>query len=90
MHGTYLAVLDRFEGEYAVLVVEEGGKDVDEYLVDTGEIPDEECHEDAVFEIQIEDDELVDIEYLAEETDARQKRAQNRFDRLSKRLGDDP
>ncbi|GGL41521.1 DUF3006 domain-containing protein (plasmid) [Halarchaeum sp. CBA1220] len=89
MDGTSIGVLDRFEGDYAVLVVQEGGQDVGDYLVEAADIPPEERHEDAVFEVRIENNEISDLDYLAEETAERETDSQARFDRLSNRLGDD-
>jgi len=89
MDGKYIAVLDRFEEEYAVLVVQEGDEDVGDYLVEAETIPEDERHEDAVFEVRLEDDEINELDYLAEETAERKEQAQERFDRLSRRLGED-
>jgi hypothetical protein len=87
--GTYLAVLDRFEGETGVLVLQEDDTDIADVAVEREELPQAGWHVDAVFEVTIVDDTLTDVVYLAEETESRQERAQSRFDRLSRRPPED-
>lgn len=83
--GTYTAVLDRFEGDQAVLVLEQDGRDVADYPVPTERLPEVGRQQDAVFDVAIEDGNLVDITYNPGETESRRESAQQRFDRLSKR-----
>ena len=90
MSGTHTAVLDRFErtdggDELAVLLVEADGEVVDELHVDRELLPAAGRHENAVFEVTTDDDELTEIAYRPEETEERQEAAQSRFDRLSRR-----
>ncbi|WP_232702481.1 DUF3006 domain-containing protein [Halobacterium wangiae] len=90
MTDTYTAVLDRFEAtedgeELAVLLVEAEGDVVDEVVVDRERLPAEGRHENAVFAVTVDDDELAEIVYRPDETEARTEAAQSRFDRLSRR-----
>lgn len=92
--GTYTAVLDRMEAgsdntTLAVLLLEEAGEVVDDYVVAQDVLPEEARHEDAVLDVTIVDAELVAAEYLEEETAEREEAAEDRFDRLSNRLGDE-
>jgi hypothetical protein len=95
LDGTYVAVLDRFEEvktavegyeEMAILLVEDGDGIVDERLIDRAELPSDGRHQDAVFEVRFEEDELVELVYDSKMTEERSQAAQDRFDRLSKRL----
>ena len=83
--GRYAAVLDRFEGESAVLLVEANGETVDELVVPTRLLPSAGRHENAVFAVTASDD-RTELAYDAEETERRAEGAQNRFDRLSRSL----
>lgn len=83
--GTYTAVLDRFEDEQAVLVLEQDGVDIADYPVPRAQLPKAGRQQDAVFEVVIEDGDLLDITYDPTETESRRESAQSRFDRLSKR-----
>lgn len=88
MDGTYTAVVDRIvDGETAVLLIEDGDDVVDQFDLDGEELPDE-VGEGAVLTVEINDGEIISIEYLKNETESRQQGAQDRFDRLSERLSD--
>jgi hypothetical protein len=95
LDGTYVAVLDRFEEvetadgayeEVAVLLVEDDEQIVAERLLGRSELPSDGRHQDAVFELRFEDDELVEMVYDSATTEERSQAAQDRFDRLSRRL----
>ncbi|WP_430505908.1 DUF3006 domain-containing protein [Haloparvum sp. PAK95] len=89
--GTYTAVLDRFESEQAVLVLERDGEDVAEIAVDRERLPAPGRHQDAVYELAVDDGDVVDLDYDPDATSERTERAQDRFDRLSERPpGRDP
>lgn len=89
MNERELAVLDRVvDGETAVLLVEEDGEVVDEYTVPADSLPEAERLEGSVFEVVFEEGELREAVLRPEETESRRQAAQERFDRLSKRLGD--
>lgn len=88
--GTYTAVLDRFEGEYAILQLEADGEAVDQVMVERSDLPEVGRHQDAVFTVEVSDTELVAVAYEPETTDDRREAAGERFDRLSQRLDDDP
>jgi hypothetical protein len=81
----YTAVVDRIEDGLAILQLERGGEVVDSLVVEEGELPPDGRHQDAVLTVVVDDGALVDAEYRPEETTERRKKAQSRFDRLSRR-----
>ncbi|WP_424016221.1 DUF3006 domain-containing protein (plasmid) [Halorientalis pallida] len=83
--GTYTAAVDRFEDDLAVLLVEDENDPIGELVVDEDELPTDGQHVDAVITVAVEDGELVEARYQAQETEARSEAAQSRFDRLSER-----
>lgn len=87
----YTAVLDRFEEDRAVLLLERGDELVDEVVVPESMLPAAGRHQDAVFGVYLTDEESTEFRYDPERTASRSDRAQSRFDRLSRRLsaGDD-
>lgn len=87
MNGTYTAVVDRIvDGETAVVLIEDDGDIVEEYTLAVQELP-AQAGEGGVLEVSIENGSLVQLEYLPDETATRRQAAQDRFDRLSERLG---
>lgn len=90
MDGTYTGVLDRIEdGETAVLLLESDGETVDQREVDVAVLPESGQHEGAVFEVTVEAGEVADFELQPETEAERREAAQDRFDSLSKRLGEE-
>ena len=87
----YTAVLDRFEGEEAVLLLERDGETIADLVVPREDLPRRARTQDAVLNVVVEDGELVRARYLSWETRRRRNSAQSRFDRLSRRppRGDD-
>ncbi|WP_251329470.1 DUF3006 domain-containing protein [Haloplanus pelagicus] len=83
--GTYTAVLDRFEEEVAVLVLESDAETIGHVVVDTETLPAEGQHQDALFTVVIRDDTLTEATYRPNRTEKRRETAQSRFDRLSER-----
>lgn len=83
--GAYTAVLDRFEGNLAVLLVEDGDSVVGDAVVARERLPESGRHQDAVFDVVFEDGDPVDFDYRPETTEERREGAQSRFDRLSRR-----
>ncbi|RXK48015.1 DUF3006 family protein [Halorientalis pallida] len=83
--GTYTAVVDRFENDLAVLLVEGEEELVGESVVDREALPEDGQHVDAVFSVVVEDQELAEATYQEHETEDRSEAAQSRFDRLSER-----
>ena len=81
----FTAVLDRFEDDQAVLLLEVDGEVVDELVVSVDALPVEARHQDAVLTVSVDDEVLVDAEYEPVETESRKTSAQDRFDRLSRR-----
>ena len=88
--GIFRAVVDRVvDGETAVLLLETDGETVDQLDVDVGVLPDHGQHEGAVFDVRIVDGELRKLRYRPETEMERLRAAQERFDRLSRRLGEE-
>ena len=87
--GHYTAVIDRFEGDQAVLMVEDGDELVDELVVREGRLPDDARQQDAVLDVTMQNGNLVSAHHDPDETDRRKSAAQDRFDRLARRPDDD-
>lgn len=83
--GSYTAVVDRIEDTLATLVVEDDGEHAYNLVVGEEELPEVARHADAVLDIELADEELLDVAYDEGETAERREQAQNRFDRLSER-----
>jgi hypothetical protein len=83
--GTYTAVVDRFEDDLAVVLLEAEGETVDEVVIDSERLPAEGRHVDAVLLVDLENEDVVDITYEKRETADRAEQAQRRFDDLSRR-----
>lgn len=88
LDGTYAATVDRIEGDQAVLLVESNGETVAERHLPEDDLP-EEAGEGAVLELAFEEGDLVDVDYRPAATEDRRERVREKFDRLSRRLGDD-
>ena len=89
INGTYTAVIDRIvDGETAVVLLESDDEIVDQFDLDVELVPADGQHEGAVFEITVDDD-RIEMRYKPETEAERREAAQDRFDRLSKRLGDE-
>lgn len=90
MNGTYVAVIDRIvDGKSAVLLVEEDGVPIEQVTLDVSEIPEDGRHDGALFDVTVEDDEVIDIDHRPEAEAARRNRLAEKFDRLSKRLSEE-
>lgn len=85
MSETYTAVLDRFEDDRAVLLLEEDGETVDELVVEVGDLPSEAQHQNAVLKVTRDGTEVIDFSYEPEQTGSRMDRMRRRFDRLARR-----
>ncbi len=81
----YTGVIDRFEEDLAVILLEADDDVVDELVLDRDELPADAAHVDAVLEVTLDDGEVIDLVYDAGETATRKDQAQSRFDRLSER-----
>lgn len=81
----YRGVLDRFEGDKAVVLLERDGSTVDDIVVPRTQLPENGRHVDALFAVEIKSDRLKQITYLPDETATRSEQAQDRFDSLSER-----
>lgn len=87
--GWYTAVLDRIEegeDELAVLVLEDEGVAVDELVVSLDVLPSAARVPDSVLCVRLEAGELAEATLDARQTETRRERAQERFERLSRRL----
>lgn len=78
---TDTAVVDRFEGNIAVLVFDSG----DVQTVERSQLPLSARHVDAVLHVTRDGDTIMSMRYDAEETRERREQAQDRFDRLTHR-----
>lgn len=81
----YTGVIDRFEDDKAVILLEADGDVVDELVLDRAQLPVDADHPDAILEVVLTDGEVTDIVYDPTETTARKELAQSRFDRLAER-----
>lgn len=88
--GSFTGVVDRIvDGETAVLLLEDDGETVEQLNVGVETLPADGQHEGALFEIRVSDGTLVDLEYQPEREQNRRDRLQDKFDRLSNRLGEE-
>lgn len=85
--GSYTAVVDRIEDGLATLEVD-GEDELYELVVDAAELPEDGRHQDAILDVDVEADELVEATYDESATAGRKEDAQSRFDRLSERPSD--
>ncbi|WP_160135504.1 DUF3006 domain-containing protein [Halococcus salsus] len=85
----YRGVLDRFEGDQAVVLLERNGSTIDDIVISRKQLPEDGNHVDAIFVVEIEGDRLKHITYLPDETATRSKQAQDRFRDLSERPPDE-
>lgn len=83
--GAYTAVLDRFEGDLAVLVLEQDGDSIDELAVDASTLLETALGQDAVLDVTIKDGTLTAATFRPDETERRREDTQRRFDQLSQR-----
>ena len=83
MGDVMTGVVDRFEGEQAVLLLESDEEVVDEVVVDDREIPEDGRHVDAVLRVELQEEDVVRMSYDAAETEERKTSVQDRFERLS-------
>lgn len=88
MSETYTGVIDRIVEGTAVLLLESAGETVDQWDIPADLIPAEGRHEGAVFEIVTDDDRL-ELQHRPDTEADRRDAAQERFDRLSKRLDEE-
>ena len=84
--GSFVAVVDNIEDGIARVLLEYSGKYKCSVQIEESEVPDECCHQDAVFSIVFESGNIEAMEYKPEETEDRKRRLQDRFNRLSERV----
>jgi len=78
-------VVDRFEGDLAVVLLEDDGDVVDEVTIERGALPENAVHENAVLSVTLAGDDVRDVSYDEEETTRRTQDVRERFDRLAER-----
>jgi len=83
--GTYTGVVDRFEGDLAVVLLEADGETVGERALDRARLPEAGRSVDAVLRVEIEDGRVAAVSYEPDESERRSERARRRFDELSSR-----
>lgn len=83
--GTYTAVVDRFESDLAVLLLEADGETVGERVLDRQRLPEAGQHVDAVFTVELADGDVATLDYEPAVTESRAEDTQRRFDDLSQR-----
>jgi Protein of unknown function (DUF3006) len=86
---TFTAVLDRFEEEQAVLLLESDDETVDELVIQRDDLPESGRHQDAIFTVTVDGSTVVEIEFEPTETEERADATQEQFDRLARRPPDD-
>ncbi len=90
MSESTTAVVDRIvDGQTAVLLVEEGEEIVDEVTVPADRLPEPGRTDGAVYAVEFAGDEVEQLTYQPEESQSRRDAAQDRFDSLSERLGEE-
>jgi len=89
MSDTYTAVVDRIVEGQAVLLLEADGETVDQCDLPADDLPEDGRHEGAVFEATVEDGTVTELQYRPGTEADRREAAQDRFDRLSKRLDEE-
>lgn len=87
-NGEYVAVVDRFEGDRAVLLLEDGDEVAGDVAVPRERLPEPARNQDAVLEVVVQGGRLADATYRPGETERRRESARDRFDRLSRRPPD--
>lgn len=83
--GTYTAVVDSIEDGLATVFFEQDGEEVGDAVLEASVLPAEGRHADAILSVTVEDSTPVEWTYEPETTEARQEKAQDRFDRLAQR-----
>lgn len=87
LNGQYTATVDRITEGIATVLIESDGCTVAQRDVDANNLP-SGAGEGAVLSVTLVDSSITNLEYQPNETDRRQKEAQDRFDSLSTRLSD--
>ncbi|APE95685.1 DUF3006 domain-containing protein [Halodesulfurarchaeum formicicum] len=85
MGEEFTGVVDRFEGDQAVILLEADGGTVDEVVLTRSALPADGDRVDAILRIVREGDEIREIEFDAEESKRRKESVNDQFDRLSER-----
>lgn len=87
--GTYTAVVDESDDSLVRLELQAADDELYELVVESTALPDAGREIGAVLTVEVVAETLTEATYEAEETTRRRNRAQDRFDRLSKRPSDD-
>lgn len=89
LDGTYTATVDRVVEGRAVVLVEADGETVAERHLSEEDLP-ADAGEGAVLSATFDDGDLSAVAYRRGATDDRRRRMREKFDRLSRRLGEEP
>lgn len=81
--GPYVGVVDRFEDEWAVVLLERDDSEVGDVLVRKERLPQRAQRQNAILRIVLRDGDVERVWYDSEATRDRGASAQARFDRLS-------
>jgi hypothetical protein len=88
--GSFTCTVDRIvDDSTAVLLLERDDDVVDQLDIDAEALPADGRHEGASFDVDVSDGSVVALEYRPDRERERRERLQDRFDRLSERLGDE-
>jgi hypothetical protein len=81
--GPYVGVVDRFENEQAVVVLERDGTEVGDVLVPKSRLPQRARRQNAIVRVVLKNGDVVNVWYDAQATRDRGASAQARFDRIA-------
>jgi hypothetical protein len=81
--GPYVGVVDRFENEQAVVVLERDGAEVGDVLVPKSRLPQRARRQNAIVRVVLKNGDVVNVWYDAQATRDRGASAQARFDRIA-------
>ncbi len=90
MNGEFTATVDRIvDGETAVVLVEDDGDVKEQFDVPVERLPPDAREDGGVLSVTVDDGALVDLEYSPDTTRERRESAEEKLDRLSKRLSEE-
>jgi hypothetical protein len=81
--GPYVGVVDRFENEQAVVILERDGAEVGDVLVPKSRLPQRARRQNAIVRVVLKNGDVVNVWYDAQATRDRGASAQARFDRIA-------
>jgi len=81
----FIGVVDRFEGDQVVILLESEGETVGEVVLPKDRLPADGKQVDSVLQVVREEETIQDLKFDPEETKRRQESVKDQFDRLSER-----